>query len=174
VTEAKSPSQAQWATRDGPNPSPTVRTVAPRSFFAGPAACKRLRILQEHPRPQRCDLKKSARSPIFARQLTIRSMQKANTATRRLLWVGRILYEYDQGGWNEWHVMMNDGTSAWLSDAQNEYAVSSSGKGPESSRRFTSSSRPAFNMEQPAVYVSRYYAGHYRGVEGELPFQYGI
>ena len=31
--------------------------------------------------------------------------------------VGRIVYEYDQGAWNEWHVMMNDGTSAWLSDA---------------------------------------------------------
>src|SRR5438046_9585684 len=38
--------------------------------------------------------------------------------------VGRILYEYDQGGWNEWHVMMNDGTSAWLSYAQSEYALS--------------------------------------------------
>ena len=38
--------------------------------------------------------------------------------------VGRILYEYDQGGWNEWHAMMNDGTSAWLSDGQSEYAVS--------------------------------------------------
>ena len=37
--------------------------------------------------------------------------------------VGRIVYEYDQGAWNEWHVMMNDGTSAWLSDAQQEYAV---------------------------------------------------
>ena len=42
--------------------------------------------------------------------------------------VGRILYEYDQGGWNEWHVMMNDGTSAWLSDAQSEYALSRSSK----------------------------------------------
>ena len=38
--------------------------------------------------------------------------------------IGRILYEYDQGGWNEWHITMNDGTSAWLSDAQNEYAIS--------------------------------------------------
>src|SRR5271155_4093703 len=37
---------------------------------------------------------------------------------------GRILYEYDQGGWNEWHIMMNDGASAWLSDAQDEYAIS--------------------------------------------------
>src|SRR5256885_14661457 len=42
--------------------------------------------------------------------------------------VGRILYEYDQGGWNEWHVMMNDGTSAWLADAQSEYALSLSSK----------------------------------------------
>src|SRR6202171_1027096 len=37
---------------------------------------------------------------------------------------GRILYQYQQGGWNEWHITMNDGTSGWLSDAQEEYAVS--------------------------------------------------
>src|SRR6202161_1073447 len=29
---------------------------------------------------------------------------------------GRILYEYDQGGWNEWHITMNEGTSARLLD----------------------------------------------------------
>jgi len=44
--------------------------------------------------------------------------------------VGRILYEYDQGGWNEWHVMMNDGTSAWLSDAQNRVCGVLTRKGP--------------------------------------------
>ena len=38
--------------------------------------------------------------------------------------IGRILYEYDQSGWNEWHLMMNDGSEGWLSDAQEEYAVS--------------------------------------------------
>src|SRR6202030_4423416 len=38
--------------------------------------------------------------------------------------IGRILYEYDQGGSNEWHITMNDGRSAWLSDAQNEFAIS--------------------------------------------------
>src|SRR5262249_41934818 len=37
---------------------------------------------------------------------------------------GRIIYEYEQGGWNEWHIILGDGSSAWLSDAQNEYAVS--------------------------------------------------
>ena len=37
--------------------------------------------------------------------------------------IGRIIYEYDQGTWNEWHLVMSDGTSGWLSDAQAEYAV---------------------------------------------------
>src|SRR3954469_14405579 len=34
---------------------------------------------------------------------------------------GRIVYEYDDGTWNEWHVVLQDGTSAWLSDAQATY-----------------------------------------------------
>src|SRR5215471_9059801 len=38
--------------------------------------------------------------------------------------VGRILYEYEQGGWNEWHLIYNDGSSGWLSDAQLEYDLS--------------------------------------------------
>src|SRR5438552_15927776 len=47
---------------------------------------------------------------------------------RAFVVVGRILYEYDQGGWNEWHVMMNDGTTASLSDPQNEHGLSLSTK----------------------------------------------
>ena len=38
---------------------------------------------------------------------------------------GRIIYEYENGGWNEWHIVFQDGTSGWLSDAQLEYAISS-------------------------------------------------
>src|SRR6185295_6059005 len=37
--------------------------------------------------------------------------------------IGRIIYEYDQGTWNEWHLMMSDGSNGWLSDAQAQYAV---------------------------------------------------
>ena len=37
---------------------------------------------------------------------------------------GRIVYEYEQGTWNEWHLAFADNTSGWLSDAQAEYAVS--------------------------------------------------
>src|SRR3984957_19870591 len=38
--------------------------------------------------------------------------------------IGRIIYEYEQGGWNEWHIVFSDATSGWLSDAQLQYAVS--------------------------------------------------
>src|SRR5712692_8336781 len=67
--------------------------------------------------------------------------------------VGRILYEYDQGGWNEWHVMMNDGTNVWLSDAQVQVGQQ-------------------FTWSNQCYTVSVITPAHYRGVEGELPFQY--
>src|SRR5258708_19660411 len=38
--------------------------------------------------------------------------------------IGRIMYAYEQGGWNEWHLIYNDGTSGWLSDAHLEYDLS--------------------------------------------------
>src|SRR5688500_11246484 len=37
--------------------------------------------------------------------------------------VGRIQYRYGSGVWNEWHVVMADGKSAWLSDASREYTL---------------------------------------------------
>jgi len=85
---------------------------------------------------------------------------------------GRIVYEYDQGPWNAWHLMMNDGTSGWLSDAQDEYAVSFAAPGrklPEPG---------GFQVGEPFVWdnvtysVSTITNAHYRGVQGELPFQY--
>src|SRR5262245_7357256 len=37
---------------------------------------------------------------------------------------GRILYQYEQGTWNEWHIVLDGGLDGWLSDAQNDFAVS--------------------------------------------------
>src|SRR5262249_54797574 len=37
---------------------------------------------------------------------------------------GRLVYEYENGSWNEWHIVFSKGASAWLSDAQLQYAVS--------------------------------------------------
>jgi Domain of unknown function (DUF4178) len=91
---------------------------------------------------------------------------------RAFVVIGRILYEYEQGGWNEWHLMMNDGGSGWLSDAQQEYAVSFATK---------QQNLPALGqlqVDQQYSWGGQLYTmsvtttAHYRGVQGELPFQF--
>lgn len=42
---------------------------------------------------------------------------------RAFIVVGRIAYGWERGRWNEWHCRMRDDRSAWLSDAQLEYAM---------------------------------------------------
>lgn len=90
---------------------------------------------------------------------------------RSFVVVGRITYAWERGRWNEWHCLLNDGRSAWLSDAQLEYAMSVA-------------TSPGGNM--PALADIRvgqtYYWGDvgytvtnvleasYVGTEGELPF----
>jgi hypothetical protein len=87
--------------------------------------------------------------------------------------VGRILYEYEQGGWNEWYLLFNDGTDGWLSDAQLEWAVSRSsmadgapsepkGLEPGNTLRFGDASYEVTTITK----------AHYKGVEGQLPFEY--
>jgi Domain of unknown function (DUF4178) len=85
---------------------------------------------------------------------------------------GRILYEFEQGGWNEWHIVMNDGTSAWLSDAQNDYGIS---------KPLPAANLPAaaqIQVGQQQIWNGQNYTvsvitpANYRGVQGELPFQY--
>ena len=86
--------------------------------------------------------------------------------------IGRIIYEYDQGSWNEWHLVMNDGSSGWLSDAQDEYAVSFAAPGrsvPEAGRCQLDQ---ALVWDNVAYTVTAITPAHYLGVEGELPFQY--
>ena len=87
--------------------------------------------------------------------------------------VGRIVYEHDEGGWNEWHLVFGDATSGWLSDAQAEYAVS----------RMTTPVRPLplaadlrvgwhYRANDLDLVVSTLTRARYAGVEGELPFEY--
>ena len=86
---------------------------------------------------------------------------------------GRIIYEYDQGNWNEWHIVFNDGSSGWLADAQLEYDVSFLvEQHPQlpASDQVNAGERMAFDkVEYEVTSVTK---AHYRGVEGELPFQY--
>jgi hypothetical protein len=87
--------------------------------------------------------------------------------------VGRIVYEYEQGSWSEWHLIFNDGTSGWLADAQLEYAVSFWTAPPAPLPAEGSISREnRFQWHGGLYQVTSITRAHYVGVEGELPFEY--
>ncbi len=86
---------------------------------------------------------------------------------------GRILYEYELGGWNEWHIVIDGGASAWLADAQLEYDISVLTQAPFAFPPPEQIQRgQAFHMGNHDYQVTSITRAHYRGVEGELPFQY--
>lgn len=92
---------------------------------------------------------------------------------RSFVVVGRILYEYEQGGWNEWHVVYNDGKSGWLSDAQLEYDLSFWTQPPTPLPPAGQIGRAGvFHWENRDYLVTSVTRAHYKGVEGELPFEY--
>lgn len=87
--------------------------------------------------------------------------------------VGRIIYEHERGHWNEWHLRMQDDSSAWLSDAMLEYAIT----------RVATPTQPLPNTDDVhlgdrivhdgvSMRVASITQASYAGVEGELPFEY--
>lgn len=86
---------------------------------------------------------------------------------------GRIIYEYDQGSWNEWHIVFNDGSVGWLSDAQAQYDVSVLFQ-PRQKLPSSEGIRPGktYQFGNTPYQVTVRTVAHYRGVEGELPFEY--
>ena len=87
--------------------------------------------------------------------------------------IGRILYEYEQGAWNEWHVVYNDGTNGWLSDAQLEYDLSWQRGLPAALPSANEMTRGRqFQWDGKVYEVTSVTRAHYKGVQGELPFQY--
>ena len=87
--------------------------------------------------------------------------------------VGRIAYEYERGFWSEWHLIFADGRSGWLSDAQDEYAVTFLAE----TARYNpdpGTLRPGepFAFRGTQYVVSSLTRARYVGVEGELPFEY--
>ncbi|MGD0437063.1 MAG: DUF4178 domain-containing protein [Bryobacteraceae bacterium] len=85
--------------------------------------------------------------------------------------IGRIIYEYEQGGWNEWHVVYNDGSSGWLADAQLEYDLSSL-TNPAQPLPATTSKGQTFEWQNKTYQVTSLTKARYKGVQGELPFEY--
>jgi hypothetical protein len=102
----------------------------------------------------------------------IQLMASGQVDNRSFMVIGRIRYEWDQGSWNEWHLLLNDQSSGWLSDAQLEYAVSYQAAPPlklPPSDQIKRGHRFKFNDAEFAVtHLTR---ARYVGFEGELPFR---
>jgi hypothetical protein len=92
--------------------------------------------------------------------------------TRAFAITGRIIYEYGQGHWNEWHVAFSDGGDGWISDAQDEYAISFRKEIPGLPVQSDAGLGKAFRWDGIAFEVTSRTVAHYAGVEGELPFEY--
>jgi hypothetical protein len=85
---------------------------------------------------------------------------------------GRIIYDYDEGSWNEWHIMLNQGGSAWLSDAQSQYVVTLAVRAGPLPALAEIHLGDRFTWSKTDFSVTGITQARYRGVEGELPFQY--
>lgn len=85
---------------------------------------------------------------------------------------GRLVYEWEQGSWNEWHIVMADGVSGWLSDAQLQYAISflANADALPSQDQISRGKHVAF--QKTDFEVSTLTVAMYKGFEGELPFPY--
>lgn len=90
---------------------------------------------------------------------------------RRFTVIGRIRYEWEQGGWNEWHILFSDQSTGWLSDSQAEYAVSFL-VAPPAPLPGADQIRPGnmLRISGAPFYVTHLTPVRYIGFEGELPF----
>lgn len=87
--------------------------------------------------------------------------------------IGRIIYQYELGSWNEWHLIFNDSTSGWLSDAQLEYAISFlvQPNNPLPSDEDALRGR-TLTFGQTEYQITSRTTAVYKGVQGELPFEF--
>ena len=85
--------------------------------------------------------------------------------------VGRIIYAYERGGWNEWYLRLTSGGSAWLSDAQGDLAISTPAEVPAIPSADHVAVGQAYAIGGRVFVVASLTRARYAGVEGELPFE---
>ncbi|HEX6746685.1 MAG TPA: DUF4178 domain-containing protein [Longimicrobium sp.] len=90
---------------------------------------------------------------------------------RRFQVVGRLVYAYERGRWNEWHLAYDDGGTGWLSDAQAEYAVTAQAPAPPVPGAHEVHPGMAVDVGGERLTVSVVTRARYAGTEGELPFE---
>ncbi|WP_300455211.1 DUF4178 domain-containing protein [Accumulibacter sp.] len=91
---------------------------------------------------------------------------------RHFLVVGRIQLHYDAGFWNEWHILFDDGRSAWLAEAAGEYIVSAQVEVRQPLPAFADlAPEMAVNIDGRRFTVTDLETARCIAGEGELPFR---
>ncbi|MBK6742690.1 MAG: DUF4178 domain-containing protein [Hydrogenophilales bacterium] len=87
--------------------------------------------------------------------------------------VGRLQLRYDDGGWNEWYLVFEDGGTGWLGDASGQYTIMLD-QGALPAPAF-GDLRPgqAFNHAGASFIVADLRTARCTGGAGELPFAVG-
>lgn len=101
----------------------------------------------------------------------IRVGTRGTDAGRAFEVVGRLVYAYERGRWNEWHLAYDDGGTGWLSDAQAEYALTT--QVPAGALPAAGEVRPgmAVDADRERFTITTVTRAAYAGTEGELPFE---
>jgi uncharacterized Zn finger protein (UPF0148 family) len=88
--------------------------------------------------------------------------------------IGRIQLRYTDGFWNEWSILLEDGSLAWLSDASGEYVVTAERPAAVPLLRFEALAPGRSVTLGPDVYIaSDVRKARCTSGQGELPFNIG-
>jgi len=88
--------------------------------------------------------------------------------------IGRIQLNWDQGLWNEWHILFDDMKSGWLSEANGEYVVSEAKRVSEALPAFDQLELGRLYMiDGRAFTLTNLLTATCVSGEGELPFKVG-
>jgi hypothetical protein len=88
--------------------------------------------------------------------------------------VGRIQLRYDAGLWNEWYVLFDDGSDAWLSDASGQYVFTLPQPAAPQNPRFEELSPGSrYRWQEEDFVAADVRTAQCIAGEGELPFRVG-
>jgi len=88
--------------------------------------------------------------------------------------IGRIQLKYEQGLWNEWHLLFDNGKSGWLSEAGCEYVMSVPTRVAEALPAFSAIAiGQNYTLADRVFAVTNILSAECVAGEGELPFKVG-
>ena len=86
--------------------------------------------------------------------------------------IGRVRMKWEDGFWNEWHLLMSDGKSAWMSEAQGEFALLYEYKLPDEKLRTSKwFVNDEVKIDGQSFFIADLKEAEVFLAEGELPFR---